>query len=38
MIRRRERQLSAIGRLEWDAITPDDDVAAWIKEFLYRDG
>src|SRR2546428_11697453 len=35
MIRRQERQLSAIGRLEWDAITPDDDVAAWIKEFLH---
>jgi CelD/BcsL family acetyltransferase involved in cellulose biosynthesis len=34
MIRRQEKQLSAIGRLEWDAITPDDDVAAWIKEFL----
>jgi CelD/BcsL family acetyltransferase involved in cellulose biosynthesis len=34
MIRRKEKQLSTIGRLEWDAITPDDDVAVWIKEFL----
>jgi CelD/BcsL family acetyltransferase involved in cellulose biosynthesis len=34
MIRRQEQQLSAIGGLEWDAITPDDDVAVWIKEFL----
>ena len=33
-IRRKEKQLSAIGRLEWDEITPDDDVAMWIKEFL----
>lgn len=34
IIRRKEKQLSAIGRLEWDAITPDDDVTVWIKEFL----
>jgi len=34
MIRRQEKQLSAIGRLEWDAITPDDDVTVRIKEFL----
>ena len=30
MIRRQEKQLSAIGRLEWDAITPDDDVARLV--------
>ncbi len=34
MIRRQERQLSEIGRLEYDALTPDDDVAVWIEEFL----
>ncbi|HEX5080640.1 MAG TPA: GNAT family N-acetyltransferase [Blastocatellia bacterium] len=34
MIRRQERQLSEIGRLEYDALTPDDDVAEWIEEFL----
>ncbi|HEV2664880.1 MAG TPA: GNAT family N-acetyltransferase [Blastocatellia bacterium] len=34
MIRRQEKLLSEIGRLEWDEITPDDDVAVWIKEFL----
>jgi hypothetical protein len=34
MIRRQERQLSEIGRLEYDALTPDDDVATWIEEFL----
>jgi hypothetical protein len=34
MIRRQERQLSEIGRLEYDALTPDDDVAAWVEEFL----
>jgi len=34
MIRRQERQLSEIGRLEYDALTPNDDVAAWIEEFL----
>jgi Acetyltransferase (GNAT) domain len=34
MIRRQERQLSEIGRLEYDALTPDDDVALWIEEFL----
>ena len=34
MIRRQERQLSEIGRLEYDALTPDDDVAMWIEEFL----
>jgi hypothetical protein len=26
--------LSEIGRLEYDALTPDDDVAVWIEEFL----
>jgi len=34
MIRRQERQLSEIGRLEYGALTPDDDVAVWIEEFL----
>ena len=34
MIRRQERQLSEIGRLEYDALAPDDDVAVWIEEFL----
>jgi len=34
MIRRQERQLSEIGRFEYDALTPDDDVAVWIEEFL----
>jgi hypothetical protein len=34
MIRRQERQLTEIGRLEYDALTPDDDVAVWIEEFL----
>jgi hypothetical protein len=34
MIRRQERQLSETGRLEYDALTPDDDVAVWIEEFL----
>ena len=34
MIRRQERQLSEIGRLEYDALTPDDDVEVWIEEFL----
>src|SRR5262245_29643707 len=34
MIRRQERQLSEIGRLDYDALTPDDDVAVWIEEFL----
>ena len=34
MIRRQERQLSEIGRLEYDALTPDDDVSVWIEEFL----
>jgi hypothetical protein len=33
-IRRQERQLSEIGRLEYDALTPNDDVAVWIEEFL----
>src|SRR5215470_6501987 len=34
MIRRQERQLSEIGRLEYDALSPDDDVAVWVEEFL----
>src|SRR5262245_10398236 len=34
MIRRQERQLSEVGRLEYDALTPDDDVAVRIEEFL----
>jgi hypothetical protein len=34
MIRRQERQLSEIGRLEYDALTQDGDVAVWIEEFL----
>jgi hypothetical protein len=34
MVKRQERQLSEIGRLEYDALTPDDDVAVWIEEFL----
>jgi hypothetical protein len=34
MIRRQERQLSEIGRLEYDSLTPDGDVAVWIEEFL----
>jgi hypothetical protein len=34
MIRRQERQLSEIGPLEYDALTPNDDVAVWIEEFL----
>jgi hypothetical protein len=34
MIRRQERQLSEIGRLEYDELTPDDDVSVWIEEFL----
>ena len=34
MIRRQERQLSEIGRLEYDALAPDDDVAVWSEEFL----
>jgi CelD/BcsL family acetyltransferase involved in cellulose biosynthesis/glycosyltransferase involved in cell wall biosynthesis len=34
MIRRQERQLSEIGRLEYDALTPDDDAVTWIEEFL----
>ncbi len=33
-IRRKEEKLSMKGRLEWDAITSDDDVAEWIEEFL----
>jgi Acetyltransferase (GNAT) domain len=34
MIRRQERQLSESGRLEYVALTPDDDVSVWIEEFL----
>lgn len=34
MIRRQERLLSEIGPLEYDALTPDDDVTVWIDEFL----
>jgi Acetyltransferase (GNAT) domain len=34
MIRRLERGLSEIGRLEYDALTPNDDAAVWIEEFL----
>jgi len=34
MIRRQERQLSEIGLLEYDALTPEDDVAVWVEEFL----
>jgi hypothetical protein len=34
MMGRKERQLSAIGRLEYNALTQDDDVAAWTEEFL----
>jgi hypothetical protein len=34
MIRRQERQLSEIGRLEYDALTTDGDVAMWVEEFL----
>ncbi|MBO0725800.1 MAG: GNAT family N-acetyltransferase [Blastocatellia bacterium] len=33
-LRRQEKQLSAIGRLEYDALTQDDDVGVWIEEFL----
>lgn len=33
-IRRQERQLAEKGRLEYDALTAESDVAAWIKEFL----
>src|SRR5262245_35076629 len=32
MIRRQERQLSEIGRLEYDALATDGDVAVWIEE------
>jgi glycosyltransferase involved in cell wall biosynthesis/CelD/BcsL family acetyltransferase involved in cellulose biosynthesis len=34
MIRRLERGLSEIGRLEYDSLTPDDAADVWIKEFL----
>src|SRR5215813_7927568 len=34
MIRRLESRLSEIGRLEYDALTPNDDIAVWIEEFL----
>jgi len=34
MMRRQEKQLSEMGRLEYDALAPDDDVAVWIEEFL----
>jgi len=34
MIRRLEYRLSEIGRLEYDALSQDDDAAAWIEEFL----
>lgn len=34
MNRRRERGLSEIGRLEYDALGPDDDAGVWIEEFL----
>ncbi|HEY7180314.1 MAG TPA: GNAT family N-acetyltransferase [Blastocatellia bacterium] len=34
MLRRQERQLSEVGVLEYDALTPEDDVAVWIEEFL----
>jgi CelD/BcsL family acetyltransferase involved in cellulose biosynthesis len=34
MIRRQERGLSEIGRLEYEALTPNDDAAMWIEEFL----
>jgi len=34
MIRRLERELAEIGRLEYDALTPNDAVAVWIEEFL----
>jgi CelD/BcsL family acetyltransferase involved in cellulose biosynthesis len=34
MIRRQERLLSEIGRLEYEALAPGADAAAWIEEFL----
>jgi CelD/BcsL family acetyltransferase involved in cellulose biosynthesis len=34
MFKRQERQLAEIGRLEYDALAPNDDVAVWIEEFL----
>lgn len=34
MVRRQERGLSEIGRLEYDALAPGDDVTAWMEEFL----
>lgn len=33
-ILRRQRQLAAKGRLEYDLLTPTGDVSAWIQEFL----
>ena len=34
MIRRLEKELAEIGRLEYDELTPKDDAAVWIEEFL----
>jgi CelD/BcsL family acetyltransferase involved in cellulose biosynthesis len=34
MIRRLERELAEIGRLEYDELTPNDAAAVWIEEFL----
>ena len=34
MIKRLERSLSEIGRLEYDELVPDDGVELWIEEFL----
>jgi Acetyltransferase (GNAT) domain len=34
MNRRLESRLSEIGRIEYDALTPNDDADVWIEEFL----
>lgn len=33
-MRRRQRRLSELGRVEFDALEPDGDVDKWIEEFL----
>jgi CelD/BcsL family acetyltransferase involved in cellulose biosynthesis len=33
-MRRQERRLSELGRLEYDEITPESDVAAWLDELI----
>lgn len=33
-MRRQERRLSELGRLEYDELTPESDVAAWLEELV----